>query len=287
MRHARLRTLSSRTSARRRNSTRSQVPSGEIDSGSDRSIHTYQGRWGSWFHALARPTQSLPIRRTGVLTKYTAKFKIEVLSASAATAAQEGTAALISVVAQCVSPPQNESKGAAVTTLFGAVTQSYGEFMSVYDATDASLIADELLLQSLGNNDVTARIAIAGQLLDDGADPAAQYQDGDCANTLHVLLGRGLHDFEAEVPLLTRLLDGGADINKVIRKFGTPLETLAAQFKFSDETLAPFYDVLFARDDLDLLQTSVHDRSVYANVQKWVRRRAALVVRVDEYLRDR
>jgi ankyrin repeat protein len=157
--------------------------------------------------------------------------------------------------------------------------------MSVYRNSDASSIADELLLRSLGNNDVTARIAIASQLLDDGADPAAQYKDG--VNTLHVLLGGGLHDFEAEVPLLKRLLDGGADINKVIRKFGTPLETLAAQFKFSDETLAPFYDVWFARDDLDLLQTSVHDRSVYANVQKWVQRREALVARMDAHLCDR
>ena len=61
----------------------------------------------------------------------------------------------------------------------------------------------------------------------------------------------------------------------------------AGQFKFSDEKLAPLYDVLFARDDLDVLQTSLHDRSVYANVQKWVQRRAALVARMNEYLRDR
>jgi ankyrin repeat protein len=174
-------------------------------------------------------------------------------------------------------------EGAAVPTLYEVVNHS--EFMSVYNASDASSIADDLLLRSLANNDSTARIAIASQLLDDGADPAAEDTDG--VTTLHVLLGRGIHDFEAEVPLLKRLLDGGADINKVIRKFGTPLETLAAQFKFSDETLAPLYDVLFARDDLDLWQTSLHDRSVYANVQKRVQRRAALVARMDDYLRDR
>ena len=87
--------------------------------------------------------------------------------------------------------------------------------------------------------------------------------------------------------MLNRLLDGGADINKVIRKFGTPLETLAAQLKFSDDKLAPLYDVLFARDDLDLMRTSLHDRSVYANIQKWAPRRAALVARMDEYLGDR
>ncbi len=170
-------------------------------------------------------------------------------------------------------------------TLYEVVSRSYTEFISVYDTSDASLIANDLLLRSLTNNDSAARIAISSQLLDDGADAAAEYSDG--VNTLHVLLGRGIHDFEAEVPLLKRLLDGGADINKVIRKFGTPLETLAEQFKFSDETLAPFYDILFTRDDLDLLRTSVHGRSVYANVQKWVQRRPALVARMDGYLRDR
>ena len=168
-------------------------------------------------------------------------------------------------------------------TLYEVVNHSYDEFMSVYNASDASLIADKLLLRSLVNNDTTARIAIASQLLDDGADPAAEDAD---LTTLHALLGRGLHDFEAEVPLLKRLLDGGADINKVIRKFGTPLETIAEKFNFSDETLAPVYDVLFARDDLDLLKTSLHNRSVYANVQKWASRRAALVARMDEYLLD-
>lgn len=177
------------------------------------------------------------------------------------------------------------TRGTAVPTLYEVVNHSYDEFMSVYNASDASSIADDLLLRSLANNDATARIAIASQLLDDGADPAAEFTNG--VTTLHVLLGQGVHEFEAEVPLLRRLLDGGADINKVIGKFGTPLETLAGQFRFSDETLAPVYDVLFARDDLDLLKTSLHDRSVYANVQKWVQRRPALVARMDEYLRDR
>jgi hypothetical protein len=169
--------------------------------------------------------------------------------------------------------------------LHDAVNHSYDDFARVYVRSDASSIADRLLLGSLGNNDPAARIAIATRLLDDGADPAAEYSGG--VTTLHVLLGRGVHDFESEVPLLDRLLDGGADVNKVIRKFGTPLETLAAQFKFSDETLAPLYDVLFARDDLDLSQTSLHDSSVYANVQKWVPIRAALAARMDEYLLHR
>ena len=91
-------------------------------------------------------------------------------------------------------------------TLYDAVHHSYDGFMSVYNSSGASLNADDLLLRSLGNNDPSARIAIAGQLLDDGADPATEDAD---LTTLHVLLGQGVHDFEAEAPLLKRLLDGG------------------------------------------------------------------------------
>ena len=71
---------------------------------------------------------------------------------------------------------------------------------------------------------------------------------------LHVLLGRNQHDFTAEAPLLARIFDQGADVNEVMKKFGTPLETIAAKFKFSDVELEPFYDILLARPDLDLLE---------------------------------
>ena len=64
-----------------------------------------------------------------------------------------------------------------------------------------------------------------------------EYPDG--TTTLHVLLGRGIYDFDVDAALLTRLLNGGAEINTVIAKFGTPLETLAEKFKFTDQTLAP------------------------------------------------
>ncbi|MBB5161278.1 hypothetical protein HNP02_001214 [Mycobacterium sp. AZCC_0083] len=64
-------------------------------------------------------------------------------------------------------------------TLYEVVNyHSYAEFMSVYNSSDASLIINDLLLRSLGNYDTTTRFAIASQLLDDGADPAAQYEIG-------------------------------------------------------------------------------------------------------------
>lgn len=137
-----------------------------------------------------------------------------------------------------------------------------------------------LLGLALSNRDHLQRVALAHRLLDDGADVRR-------GRPLHVLLGRNNHDFDAEAPLLTRMLDAGADVNEVDRKFGTPLETLAAKFKFSDVTLIPFYDVLLARPDLDLLQPSFFGRTVLANLRNWSAQRGQLVIRAEQVLTDR
>jgi len=51
-----------------------------------------------------------------------------------------------------------------------------------------------------------------------------------------------------------RLPDAGADPNWVSSVWGTPLQMLNRQGKFSDVELAPFYDVVFARPGIDLLK---------------------------------
>ncbi|WP_426245469.1 hypothetical protein [Nocardioides sp. LHG3406-4] len=170
------------------------------------------------------------------------------------------------------------------SALHGAAARgSYDEFEAVYDPSEAKkdFSGASLLGLALGNGDPAARVAIANRLLDDGADVMAH---GD---ELHVLLGATAHDFEAEPALLRRMLDAGADVNRVVPRFGTPLETLADVFKFSDATLAPFYDVLFDRPDLDLLQQGNFDKSVYANIQQISAKRADLLARADAYLTAR
>ena len=77
------------------------------------------------------------------------------------------------------------------------------------------------------------------------------------------------------------MLDAGAGVNESMAKFGTPLETIAAKFKFSDIDLAPFYDVLLARPDLDLLQKSIYGRTVLGNLRHWSGGRGELVVRAE------
>jgi uncharacterized protein len=170
------------------------------------------------------------------------------------------------------------------SVLHGAASRgSFEEFMAAYDPADKNLdfSGTSLLGLALGNGDPAARAAIATRLLDDGADPA---KHGD---ELHVLLGASAHDRDTEPALLKRMLDAGADVNRVVPRFGTPLETLADVFKFSDDTLAPFYDVFFERPDLDLLQQGNFDKSVYANIKQISAKRAGLLARADAYLTAR
>lgn len=167
--------------------------------------------------------------------------------------------------------------------LHGAAARgTFEEFAAVYTPGEANLTfsGTSLLGLALGNADPDARVAIATRLLDDGAEVTT-------ADPLHILLAQKEHDFESEPAVLERMLDMGADVNRVVPKFGTPLETLAEVFKFSDATLAPFYDVLFARPDLDLLQESNFSKSVFANIVQISARRGALLARAEAYLRER
>lgn len=159
------------------------------------------------------------------------------------------------------------------------------DFLDLYrpaDATDPDL-GQDLLFGAVAQKTPTNRPVIAGRLLDDGAD-AAWVQSGE-VTTLHVLLGQQKHDFEAEAPLLARLLDDGADINRVAPRCGTSLETIGAMFKFSDADIAPFTDALFSWPDLDLLQPGLDGRPVLDNIRRF--ERPEMLARAEAYLKQR
>ena len=110
----------------------------------------------------------------------------------------------------------------------------------------------DVILGALSNRNPEDRVAIGNYLLDSGADPSV-VSEGDNVNALHVFFS-GLaenHDFALEAPLLKRLLDGGADINLRSPRFGRPLEALSSMAA-TDDDLQPFYDVVFARPDIDM-----------------------------------
>lgn len=160
---------------------------------------------------------------------------------------------------------------------------TYAEFMAAYRSSDAKGPEGRRLLEIALGREPDVRVKIASRLLDDGADPAAKDEDG--LTTLHVLMASYDHDFVAEAPLLKRLLDGGADVNAASKKEGTPLETIAAVFKYSEAQLTPFYDVFVARPDLDPLRMSAYGHTVLSNIRRWDR--PLLAGRLEEYLRAR
>lgn len=162
------------------------------------------------------------------------------------------------------------------------------EFLEVYEPGDATAWRGyediTLLHRAAGNVDPASRVAIASRLLDDGADASAIAMR-EKFTVLHMLFAASRHDFEAEAPLLERLLDAGADINHVAGgNWGTPIQTLASNLKFSDDRLTPFYEVIFARPDLDLLKPGKKGRTDLDSARLLNFKRENLTARIEAYL---
>lgn len=162
---------------------------------------------------------------------------------------------------------------------------TYAEFMATYRPSDARGPEGHRLLEVALGRESEVRVAMASRLLDDGANPALKDEEG--MTTLHMSVGGYDHDFDAEAPLLQRLLDGGADVNAAYKykQHGPALEAVASIFKFTEIELAPFYDVFMARPDLDPLKMSAYGHTVLSNIRRW--ERAVLAGRLEDYLRER
>lgn len=129
---------------------------------------------------------------------------------------------------------------------------SLEDFLKEYtpqDATWRSVTGRNLLFKSVANKDVEARVAITTRLLDDGADASVA---PDSLNVLHVLFDTRTHDTVLEAPMLRRLIEGGADINLVSKRFGPPLAVFIQHGPSPEDLRVPFYDVLFDQPNLDL-----------------------------------
>lgn len=164
---------------------------------------------------------------------------------------------------------------------------SYQEFLDVYEPQDATTWRTSsgatLLHMALHNGRPAFRVQIADRLLHDGADATA-VAPSEQVSVLHILWAELRHDFALEAPLLERLLDAGADPNCVSPVWGTPLQTLAARLKFSDAELAPFYDVIFTRPDIDLLKPGRKGRSSLQSARLLGEGRPGMVERMEAYL---
>jgi hypothetical protein len=182
---------------------------------------------------------------------------------------------------------RGRGKAYEVNQYFRINKWSYEEFLEVYQPQDAATWRDihgrTLLHLALHNGTPAHRVRIVDRLLDDRVDASAVALS-EKINALHVLWGENRHEFALEAPLLERLLDAGADPNGLSPVWGTPLQVLAAKLKFSDAQLAPFYDVVFARPDLDLLGPGRRGHSPLQSARLLGQRRPDLVERMETYL---
>lgn len=128
---------------------------------------------------------------------------------------------------------------------------SLAEFLDGYTAADATLTERSgrtLLHIALTNGDPSARVAIAERLLDDGAD--AVIPDAGLT-TLHVLFGNPQHDYEAEAGLVERLLAGGADVNAMSKRAGTPIVVALDRSIVPLSAAAPLMEALIQHSSID------------------------------------
>lgn len=171
-------------------------------------------------------------------------------------------------------------------TVFRTTRKSERAFLADYQPDQAGWsdsTGTTVLMYALKNADPVARVAIANRLIDDGADTAAE--TGDHVNALHTLLSAMRHDFATEPALLQRLIDGGADVNLCSgQRYGTPMQALSRMMAFSDTTLAPFYDVMFACPQLDVTTQSRTGRSVMDSARAAGARRGDLLARCEAHL---
>lgn len=124
-----------------------------------------------------------------------------------------------------------------------------------------------VLFGALANRDPQTRVAMANRLLDDSAD-ASIVTTASGTTLLHVLLGQRACDPIAEAPLLRRLLDGGADVNRIHPRDGAPLAMLLRRQGLSHDDRAPLYDVFFERPDLDLEKPASKVHTVREMIEK-------------------
>lgn len=134
-----------------------------------------------------------------------------------------------------------------------AEEESLETFLADYSAADATFALSTghtALLGAMSNPDVAARAGIAARLLDDGADASVTLESG--VNALHVLFSTHHHDLALEVPLVARLVAGGADVNRVSRRKGPPLLLMIDSGMATIEGIAAVVDAIEESATIDL-----------------------------------
>lgn len=161
--------------------------------------------------------------------------------------------------------------------------KSAADFYAVYQPSDAHRLDDQgrsLLIMSLGNTDLPSRYELSNFLLEQKCPLGGPGNGG--ATVLHVLFGQVKHDITQDALLARRLIEHGADVNRRDDNDRLPfLEVL--NMKYTDDDLAPIYDLWFEQPVLDFTTTSRHGVSPIDFASK-LPYRASILARMENYV---
>lgn len=166
---------------------------------------------------------------------------------------------------------------AFISVVGAAMSGTLGDFKEFHEPGTANVptrSGESILMIAVTNEDPVNRAAISNFLIDDGAD--VTWIDSGGRYSLPQVLVSGMYPKEpiavSDCELLARLMDEGADVNAVAKKGGTLVQDLVEKTMNlrSEQHMVPVYDVVFARDDLDLVKTGAFGRSSYRDV--WLSR---------------
>ena len=127
-----------------------------------------------------------------------------------------------------------------------AKTQTLTQFKEVYDKRLLNAVpktGSPVVFHAMANQTPQNRYDIVKFLIDEGAELKETNAQGE--TLFHILFSRPKHSMAQTVALTRSLLDAEVDINQLDNKSRVAIQYLISHPKFTDEDLAPLYDVIF------------------------------------------
>ncbi|MEQ6898220.1 hypothetical protein [Microbacterium sp. KR10-403] len=166
-----------------------------------------------------------------------------------------------------------------------ATMKSADDFFALFEEGDQRELFNgmSLLRRAIMNTKPDARYAIADFLLDRDAVIGPVGDDG--TTLLHVLFGHVKHDVEHDAALAARLIGRGVDVNTPDGG-GVLAFQWVLNMKYTDEELAPIYDLWFAQPVLDFTSRSSRYGVSPLEVAEKLPYREKITARMKEYIRE-
>ena len=162
--------------------------------------------------------------------------------------------------------------------------KTFDEFAALYSEGDEARANRGRPLSSyaLGNSKAEERYKIVDFLLE--RNPSFAHKSGDGASLLHILLGSLNHDPVRDAAIAQVLVDHGETFKCLDNRKRLPLQYLLPLHRYSDEDLAPIYDVVFASPDPGFT-TVVDGGKPFHELVRAFEDPQVLADRIDDYLR--